>query len=179
MKFYTSDLHFGHEKVIAFDNRPFSDLEEMEKVMINRWNVKVQPKDDVYILGDFIYRNLKPEEWYLEQLHGKKHLVVGNHDYRLLQNEKAMSYFESVDKMMHVADMGKQICLCHFPIAEWNGFYHGSYHIYGHIHSDTGETYQFMKRRERALNAGCMLNNYAPATFQEIIKNNQDFKIRN
>ena len=37
------------------------------------------------------------------------------------------------------------------------------------------ETYEFMKTREHALNAGCMINNYAPATFGELVKNNKDF----
>lgn len=29
---------------------------------------------------------------------------------------------EGIDKMMHVEDGGRHICLCQFPIAEWNGF---------------------------------------------------------
>lgn len=52
----------------------------------------------------------------------------------------SMSYFESVDKMLFVEDKKERICLCHFPIAEWNGFFRGSWHIYGHIHNKKGET---------------------------------------
>jgi calcineurin-like phosphoesterase family protein len=80
-------------------------------------------------VGDFAYRNDKPAEWYLRQLKGHKHLIIGNHDGDTLKNEKAMAYFESVDKMIHVTDGDKQICLCHFPIAEWNGYYKGAWHI--------------------------------------------------
>lgn len=87
-----------------------------------------------------------------------------------------MHYFEDVSPMMHVTDGDKQICLCHFPIAEWNGYMHGSWHIYGHIHSKKDETYQFMRTRERALNAGCMINNYTPATINELIRNNLAFQ---
>lgn len=39
--FFTSDNHFGHEKVIQFDGRPFSSVEEMDTEMIRRWNAKV------------------------------------------------------------------------------------------------------------------------------------------
>jgi calcineurin-like phosphoesterase family protein len=177
MNLYISDLHFGHKNVIRFDHRPFPDVEEMDKVLITRWNGRVAPDDDVYIVGDFAFHNEKPEEWYLEQLKGRKHLVIGNHDNRLLKNEKAMSYFEMVDKMMHVVDMGNQICLCHFPIADWNGMYRGSWHIYGHIHCSTTQAYQYMKTCERALNAGCMINNYTPASFQELVRNNREFKM--
>ena len=176
MNFYISDLHFGHRSCINFDHRPFLDVEEMDDVLMNLWNSRVDKDDNVYILGDFAYRNEKTADWYLRQLKGHKHLVIGNHDGETLKNEKAMAYFESVDKRMHVTDGGKQICLCHFPIAEWNGYYRGAWHIHGHIHSKKDETYAFMKTKERALNAGCMINNYTPSTINELIRNNQIFR---
>lgn len=178
MKFYISDLHFGHKNAITFDNRPFSNVDEMDNSLIHLWNSKVQDEDEVYIIGDFAYHNTKPEEWYLEQLKGRKNLIIGNHDNRLLKNDTAMQYFERVDKMMHVMDGKNHICLCHFPIAEWNGYHHGSYHIYGHIHGSTNEAFRFMKTRERAYNAGCMINNYVPVNFDELERNNQFFKER-
>lgn len=170
MNFYIADTHFGHRSVLAFDGRPFADVEEMDRTMIQWWNSRVQRDDHVYIVGDFAYRSELPEEWYLERLKGRKHLIIGNHDKRLLKNEKAMSHFEEVDKMLHVPDSGNQICICHFPLAEWNGFYKGSHHIHGHIHNRTDDAYAFMKTRERAYNAGCMLHNYAPATFAELMQ---------
>ena len=118
MNLYISDTHFGHRNAIEFDKRPFADVDEMDRVLIELWNHRVTPEDDVYILGDFSYRSGRALEWYLQQLRGRKHLVIGNHDGKLLANEKAMSYFESVDKMMHVNDEGRQIVLCHFPICE-------------------------------------------------------------
>ncbi len=32
-----------------------------------------------------------------------------------------------------------------------------------------------MINRERALNAGCMINNYIPASFDELVRNNERF----
>lgn len=173
MNLYISDIHFGHRSVIDFDHRPFSDVEEMDNALIKLWNSRVSRDDQVYIIGDFCYRNEKAAEWYLRQLKGHKHLIIGNHDGALLKNEKAMTYFESVDKMMHVSDCGKEICLCHFPIAEWNGYYKGHWHIYGHIHGHKTETYEFMKTREKALNAAACINNYAPVSMNELIRNNE------
>lgn len=177
MNLYIGDLHFGHKAVIGFDHRPFEDVDEMDRVLITKWNGRVQKDDDVYIVGDFAFRNERPEEWYLKQLKGRKHLIIGNHDNRLLNNEKAMSYFDSVDKMRHVSDNGNQICICHFPIIEWNGFHKGHWHIYAHIHNRTDETFEFMIKRERALNAGCMINHYVPVSFNELVKNNREFQI--
>lgn len=168
MNYYISDTHFGHVGALTFDNRPFATIEESDRALIENWNARVTNNDNVYIIGDFAFRNEKPEEWYLAQLKGKKYLVIGNHDKKLLKNEKAMSYFEGVDKMMHVTDDRHQICLCHFPIAEWFGFRKGHHHIYGHIHANEDEVSKFMRSRERAFNAGCMLYGYMPVTFQEL-----------
>lgn len=176
MNLYTSDLHFGHENVISFDQRPFADVEEMDNYMIERWNLRVQQDDTVYIVGDLCYRSKKGPEWYLRQLKGHKVLILGNHDVPILHNPDAQQYLEGIEKMMHVTDGKNQICLCHFPIAEWNGFFRGSWHIYGHIHVRKTETYDIMKKRPRALNAGCMINGYVPVTFQELVRNNQIFQ---
>ena len=34
--FFTGDLHFGHENVLAFDNRPFATVEEMDAELMER-----------------------------------------------------------------------------------------------------------------------------------------------
>ena len=171
MNLYISDLHFGHDNVINFDHRPFSDVEEMDRALINFWNNKVQQDDHVYIIGDFCCRNERPEEWYLRQLKGHKHLIIGNHDQNLLKNEKAMSYLESADKMMLVKEEDLRFVLCHYPLATWYRKEYGSWHIYGHIHKNKDDVYQFMNQQERALNAGCMLNHYTPVSLNELIRN--------
>lgn len=175
MNLYISDLHFGHENVLRLDGRPFSSVDEMDRMLIRLWNGRVQNADDVYVLGDFAYRNNLPEEWYLGQLKGHKHLIIGNHDGRLLKNTAAMKYFESAEKMMHVKDGTNHICLCHFPICDWNGRHRGHMHIYGHIHNRTDGAYSFMKSIGRAYNAGCMINHYMPVSLKELIRNNEVF----
>lgn len=173
MKYYIADTHFGHENVLRFDGRPFENVDEMDKFLIEAWNSRVTKNDDVYIIGDFVYRSTHPVAWYCSKLHGHKHLILGNHDKLTDEDRK---HFVNIEKMMHITDEGNQICACHFPIAEWNGFYKGHYHIYAHIHNRKNATYEFMKTRERALNAGCMINNYMPVTFKELVENNRRFK---
>lgn len=176
MILYTADLHFGHANVIRFDHRPFLDVGEMDTTLIKLWNDRVQKDDEVYIVGDFCYRSAKEPEWYLRQLKGKKHLIIGNHDGVILNNEKALSYFETVDKMTEISDEGRRIILCHYPLAEWDAFYRGSYHIYGHIHNKKEDTFQLMSMVKNAYNAGCMINNYSPVSFNELVRNNQYFR---
>lgn len=175
MNLYISDLHFGHANVIHFDHRPFSDVDEMDRCMIKLWNSRVSNEDDVFIVGDFCHRAGKTPDWYLRQLKGHKHLIIGNHDKVTLDCENAAKYIESADKMLYVPDGDKHICVCHFPIADWNKARHGAWHIYGHIHGDVGDVYQFMHQRERALNAAACINHYTPASFQELVRNNEAF----
>ena len=174
---YTSDLHFGHTNVIRFDGRPFADRDEMDRVLIESWNARVQPDDTVYIVGDLCFRNSRQPEWYLQQLKGHKILILGNHDWPILDNPKAKEYLDGIEKMLMIQDGGEKIVLCHYPIAEWRGFFRGTWHVYGHIHNRKNESYQYMRTKERALNAGCMINYYMPVSFKELVRNNEAFRL--
>lgn len=176
MNLYISDTHFGHKNVLEHDHRPFNDVEEMDSCMIELWNSRVAPDDHVYILGDFCYRSGKQPEWYLKKLHGHKHLIVGNHDWRTLENERAMAYFESVDDTLTITDGEYEVFLSHYPFAEWYNSRHGSWHVYGHLHGRKEDTYQFMLTRERALNAAACINGYMPASLEELMRNNRRFQ---
>ncbi|GFI11454.1 hypothetical protein IMSAGC007_03931 [Lachnospiraceae bacterium] len=174
MNLYIADLHFGHRGIIRFDHRPFMDVADMDKCLIKLWNSRVSSNDDVYVLGDFAYKNRKPEEWYLRQLRGTKHLIIGNHDQPLLNNNKAMSYFETVDQRLLVSDKDEHVCLCHYPMASWQGLSKGYWHIYGHIHM--GKWEESIPQSEKALNASACINGYTPSSLQELIRNNARWK---
>lgn len=176
MIYYISDLHFGHRRILELEQRPFSDIEDMDKTLIRLWNETVTEQDDIYIVGDFSYRSDKHFKWYLSQLKGHKHLILGNHDYLLSQDQKALSYFDSVECIERIVDNERVVILCHFPIAEWNGKQHGSFHVYGHIHAKKDDVFEFMSRFDKALNAGCMINNYRPVTLNELMENNKRFR---
>lgn len=85
MRFWTSDLHFGHRNVAHYCNRPFINedktvnVEKMHEAMIQAWNAQVKPEDTVVCVGDF---SLNPK-WSREvtpKLNGYKILIPGNHD---------------------------------------------------------------------------------------------------
>ena len=98
MNFYISDVHFGHKNAIEFDKRPFADVAEMDRVMIENWNRRVSKNDHVYIIGDLIYRSGHEAEWYLKKLNGHLHLILGNHDGIWLKQPGAREYFEEIDE---------------------------------------------------------------------------------
>ena len=56
MNYYFSDMHFGHNNIIRFDGRPFTDTEQMREAIINNWNERVKDEDTVYVLGDAFFK---------------------------------------------------------------------------------------------------------------------------
>ena len=174
--FFTADTHFGHESVIKHCKRPFATLDEMNTALLLNWNSRVKNKDDIYIVGDFCYRGRMDDVLQiLKQLNGRKHLIAGNHDKKYLKNEAFRNEFVSVVDILNLAVNGERMVLCHYPMAEWDGYFRGAWHIYGHIHNKQGETFELMRSRKRGLNAGSDITNFYPVTFEELKQYNDIF----
>lgn len=169
MNYYIADTHFGHDNIRRLSNRPFNSIEEMDKAIIDNWNSKVADGDDVYILGDFSYKSEDPIK-YLKKLKGRKHLIVGNHDNKLLKNPACKKYFVEIVDMKMVDDNETQIVLCHYPLVEWNGYYRNVLHFYGHVHNTYhNETTRYARDMKNAYNVGVDVIGFAPCTLKEII----------
>ena len=80
--YFIADTHFGHGKVIEFEDRPFADADEMDRLLIQNWNQKVQPGDLIYHLGDVAFHKKPRTKEILSKLNGTKILIRGNHDFR-------------------------------------------------------------------------------------------------
>lgn len=79
-----SDTHFNHVN-IAGDawgdmGRNFDSVQEMNELMIQRWNEVVRPGDIVYHLGDVTFGDKNWMNIHWPRLMGSKRLIVGNHD---------------------------------------------------------------------------------------------------
>ena len=171
MKFYTSDLHFGHEKILVYEDRPFASVEDMDECLIQNWNRKVKKGDDVYILGDFGFVTGKRANKLLNKLNGKKYLIKGNHDYYFLKDKEFdPSKFVWIKDYATVKDGGKHICLFHYPLAVWDRRHHGALHFYGHVHSNTTTNHPLLfNLGPNAFNVGCDVHNYEPMTLEELL----------
>lgn len=78
MRFWTSDLHFGHPKMLR--ERPFKTLVKHDEHLVKRWNKQVKDGDEVWILGDLTPLRLARIEGLLSRMAGEKKLILGNHD---------------------------------------------------------------------------------------------------
>lgn len=196
MNYYISDLHLFHKNVTKegrnFDNRPFDSLEEMHKVIKEKWNTKVNNGDTVYILGDLAMRGTQEDLIaFVSTLKGHKVMVKGNHDD--IKDLRYKQLFDEIYDYKEISDTldGKNVklVLCHYPILMWKNQHRGSILLYGHVHNSIEEYYfkkclrdmndeDFFNRRSgeevlRAYNVGCMMPymDYEPKSLKEIINN--------
>ena len=178
MIYFTSDTHFGHANVIRLCNRPFNNINEMNNVMIANWNAKITNGDHIYILGDMFFRTNDAEQ-ILSRLKGKKHLILGNHDRDWIKKVDLNKYFESVDNLLFLSDGKHKLTLCHYPMMTWPQANRECYMVFGHIHADTNADYwPLIQNSDQMLNAGVDVNNYVPVTFDELVLNNTNHKIK-
>lgn len=79
MKYFTSDLHFGHDNIIKYCNRPADCIDDMNSMLISNWNSVVKKSDEVFVIGDLSLQD-KWMEFVTPKLNGIKNLIIGNHD---------------------------------------------------------------------------------------------------
>jgi len=94
-RWFIADTHFGDERIRRYENRPFPDVEQMEEALIQNWNARVAPEDQVYVLGDFGADGREAQV--LSLLNGTKYLVKGNHDTRTNAYYRAAGFQEVYD----------------------------------------------------------------------------------
>lgn len=168
--FFTSDTHFCHGNIIRYCNRPFESIQEMNEKLIENWNNTVPKNGIVFILGDFAFANKNRWKRLLEQLNGKKYLILGNHDQN---NEIYEEGFEDIcDLCMLNVQLAPQkwqsFLLSHRPILCWERSYN-TIMLYGHVHS--GPT-----RDKTCTNGDIELLKYLPKNTWDVGVDNNNFR---
>lgn len=174
MIYFIADTHFFHSNIINLNNRPFKDYEQMHKTLIINWNSYISEYDDIYILGDFAYKGTGIEvTQLLKRLNGKKYLIKGNHDKYVNYDDFDISLFEWI-KDYYVLDYKKtKFILFHYPILEWDGYYKGYIHLYGHVHNSNKNIEQKERLKvleNKAFNVGVDVNDFFPISIESIFQ---------
>ena len=188
--FFTADLHIGHTNSIAFDNRPFRDVEHMHQELVRRFNATVPENGTTYFLGDVITHGSELAKSVITQMNGTKVLIVGNHD----KNYNSC-YNAGFDVVMNGAVLyihNERVTLSHCPLRGlfredtkdmkgstpgelWHGELRhnrfsfeneGQFHLHGHIHSPNGG--KSTKISGRQFDVGVPANNFRPVHINEI-----------
>lgn len=130
MIYFTSDLHLGHRGIIEMQNRPFKNVEEMNRVLLNNYNALVQMKDTVYILGDIChYMQVEQANKLIGKMKGRKILIKGNHDKMYDVN-----LFDEICDFKTISFNKVNFALMHYPMMSWPKKNSGSIQLHGHIH---------------------------------------------
>jgi calcineurin-like phosphoesterase family protein len=171
MIWFTSDTHFGHKNIIKYSNRPFANADEMDSILIQRWNEKVAPNDEVYHLGDVALCSVSRLRNILSQLNGKIYLVAGNHETTALACSERFEWIKDYFELtINDEQSGKNenkgenlIILLHYAMRVWNGSHFGSFHLYGHSHGSLEDDIN-----SRSFDVGVDCHNFYPISYQEV-----------
>lgn len=157
--FFTADSHFGHCGIIDMCGRPYADIDEHDRGLVDAWNAVVQPGDEVWHLGDFAYRAKPQRVWQLfDQLNGSKHLVKGNHDFK---GPTLQLPWASVHELTETTVDGQVLVLCHYALRTWRNIRRGAIHLFGHSHGN-------MPGSRQSMDVGVDSTGYAPVTLPQI-----------
>ena len=143
MIWFTSDLHFGHDKSFIYNPRGFENMYDAAETIIKRFNEVVAEDDELYILGDCMLGDTKCGLGCLWQLPGNKHLIFGNHD----SDERIKIYYNA--NIFTTLEWGGRLksgkysfYLSHYPMMMGNyKERHPTWNLSGHTHSK--DVFQF------------------------------------
>ena len=156
--------------MLHFTDRPWGDVERMNRDMVANINARVAPNDDLYILGDYSFKMTAEAAAALRASINcrKVHLVQGNHDKDWTQRAVADTFIVE-PPIVKLNVHGQKLILSHFPLMDWPSMSHGSWHLHGHIHS-CGTVYNELNRKQGLMryDVGVDANNYLPVSLDEI-----------
>ncbi len=165
---FISDTHFFHANILKFTGnngeliRPgFKDADEMNELMVERWNSVVRNGDKVWHLGDVAFKTTERRHDLnnlLHRLRGNKRMLLGNHD-----NVEALAQtraFEKIELWKGFHDQG--FTCSHIPL-RLDSLRDGTVNVHGHIHQNV------MKDRGY-VNVCVEVRNYTPVHMDEIIQ---------
>ena len=161
--FYTADPHFGHANILKYCKRPFENIDQMNGAILKNYQNALQPKDDLWIIGDFAFAKDGDQDRLnsmLASIPGRKHLITGNHDRPWMRN---LSGWHSVHDLIEIKDMSRRVTLCHYPMLTFPGARRGAMHLFGHVHGN------WLGCRN-SINAGVDCWNFKPIKLEDAIR---------
>jgi calcineurin-like phosphoesterase family protein len=161
MIWFTADQHFGHTNIIKFCGRPFIDADHMAKNLVDNHNSLVKPGEHVYHLGDVTFQ--LEAEWYMGQLNGIHHLILGNHDHRNFHKGTRPGVYASIQQKKEINWNTYSFFLSHYSHRVWNKSHFGAIHLYGHSHGTIPDF-------GRSMDVGVDTNDFYPYSADQIVK---------
>ena len=135
MIYFSSDLHFSHNKEFVWQERGFTSVKEMNEAIVERFNSILTDEDTLYLLGDCYMGLLDESIPYLKKIKGKKHLIIGNHDTETkILKYKDENIFEAIGFGDRIKLHKKWFILSHYPTLTGNASNEKVWNLHGHTH---------------------------------------------
>ncbi|MFX1238696.1 MAG: metallophosphoesterase [Promethearchaeota archaeon] len=134
MIWFTADFHLSHTNIIKYCNRPFSNVAEMDDVILRNLKKSLSPGDVLYFLGDLTFKKDVARDFFESFSTIEIHYIMGNHDTAAIE-QIAREYCKSVDYIKDIKIQGQRITLCHYAMRVWNRSHFNSWQLYGHSHA--------------------------------------------
>lgn len=164
--FFTADTHFGHAAIIEHSKRPYRNVEQMNDALVQNWNDTVSRNSIVFHLGDVGFTKPHDLAIILSQLHGKIHLVPGNHDNAWPAWFRAAGYFKPQPGLLEIDAVEgegtkQRITLCHYALRTWNQHHHKAWQLHGHSHGS-------LTPIGRQMDVGVDPNELKPVSYEQV-----------
>lgn len=145
--YFMSDTHYNHQNVIAFGSRPFENVQEMNKQILDTLYDTLKPEDTLITLGDDFWCVKAPDICRIIDSLPTKNLykIMGNHDkYGYYMNggpvgKRYKVLADLLDITVTKDSKTYSVSLCHYPIYDFNHMYRGGIHLFGHVHGSLDE----------------------------------------
>ncbi len=163
--FVTGNLQLGRPSAIGKWKRPFDNVDQMTKQLIDNWNKVVGANDIVYHIGNFAW---DPKTAYdaMIALKGKViYFVLGEEDQSLIDISKKGTLPPRIKIIsdLHAQSDIKSI-ISYWPLLEWQNKRKGYYNITGY----SNRKYKTNPKQKR-INASTDQCNYRPQNVHSII----------
>ena len=181
-RFFTSDTHFGHARILELSQRPFDSVEAMNDAIVERAHAAgITATDELWVLGDLAMGDFATSMQWAARLPGIKHLVVGNHEkhfdepkqHRFDRYEQA--YIDAGFTVHHghveLTIDGRQLLTSHFP------YFGDSQDNDRHVHARPedrglpllhGHIHEVRHIDGRMFNVGVDVNDFTPVTPEQV-----------
>lgn len=168
MIYLSSDLHFGHNREFIYGARGFSNVEEMNEAIVERFNSVIKEDDDLYLLGDLMLGDNNNID-YVKRLNGRIHIVLGNHDGDTREQlYKTLPNVVEIEKAIHLRYKKLYFYLSHFPAITENFDNINWWNLHGHIHSNQIQAYP---QYPATLHVGVDATNCYPISIENLFNN--------
>lgn len=166
-RYVISDHHFDHENIIEYCDRPYENVNQMNKEMKKTWNKQITNNDepdsqDTVIYGGDVAMTNEQEDSakHLDDLNGRKMVILGNHDDSI---DADRFPYPCVEHTI-VQNQGYRFWYTHNP--EDVPSYWNQWILHGHVHNNE----PFIRYDQKKINVSVECLDYKPISLKNIVE---------